>query len=151
QVYISFGHRILPWSRHLGDGIGLLRAAFAAARETGNLTFAAYSCNCVITLLLAKGTPLDEIEEEVEDALAFVRKAKFGLVVDILRSQRGLVRTLRGETRAFGAFDDDDFDEGAVERHLAGDPRLAIAACWHHVRTLQARTLAGEHAAALEA
>src|SRR5690606_5827267 len=26
-----------------------------------------------------------------------------------------------------------------------------IAACWHHVRTLQARTLAGEHAAALEA
>ncbi len=151
QVYICVGHRITPWSRHLGTGLDLLRRGFEAARETGNLNYASYIYNCSITLLLAKGTPLEEVETTLDDALAFVRKAKFGLVLDILHSQRALVRSLRGETPTLASFDDEDFDEEAFERHLESDPRLAIATCWHNVRKLQGRYLAGNYHAALEA
>ena len=37
------------------------------------------------------------------------------------------------------------------ERHLSNDPHLAFAACWYWARKLQARFLAGDYAAAVDA
>ena len=71
--------------------------------ETGDLTFAAYSCNNLITHLLARGDPLDEVQREAENG-ARVRPK------DAVRPRRrhhrpdssALIRTLRGLTPAFG-------------------------------------------------
>jgi predicted ATPase/signal transduction histidine kinase len=149
--FVVFGHRVSPWSQHLRIGVELLRRAFDVAQETGDLTYAAYARNCLITLRLARGDPLGDVQRDAEDALAFVEKARFGLIVDIVTGQLRLIRTLRGLTPDFSSFDEADFDEGRFEQHLEGDPRLAIAACWYWIRKLQARFHAGDYASAVAA
>ncbi|WP_207801800.1 trifunctional serine/threonine-protein kinase/ATP-binding protein/sensor histidine kinase [Phenylobacterium hankyongense] len=148
RTYMSFGNLVMPWTRHVQSGRDLVRRAFETANSIGDLTFAAYSRNNLNTNLLATGDPLDEVQREAEYGLEFAEKARFGLVVDIITTQLGLVRTLRGLTPRFGAF---DIDELSFERHLADDPRLALPECWYWIRKLQARFFAGDHAEALDA
>jgi hypothetical protein len=116
-----------------------VRRAFDAANEIGDVTFAAYSCDHLIKNLLAVGDPLADVQREAENAIAFAKKVRFGLVIDHLSAQLGLVRTLRGLTPQFGSFDDEGFDELRFERRLAMNPALAELECWYWVRKLQAR------------
>ena len=151
RAYMSFGNLVMPWTRHVQSGRYLVRLAFDAANKIGDLTFAAYSCNNLNTNLLATGDSLGEVQREAENGLNFARSARFGLVVDIITAQLGLIRTLRGLTPQFGGFDDEGFNESRFEQHLQSDPRLALPECWYWIRKLQARFFAGEHASALEA
>jgi predicted ATPase len=45
RAYMSFGNLVMPWTRHIQTGRALVRRAFDVANRTGDLTFAAYSCN----------------------------------------------------------------------------------------------------------
>ncbi|HMF54629.1 MAG TPA: ATP-binding protein [Edaphobacter sp.] len=151
RAYMSFGNLVMPWTRHIQTGRALVRRAFDAANKTGDLTFAAYSCNNLNTNLLATGDPLVEVQREAENGLEFARKARFGLVIDIITAQLGLIRTLRGLTPEFGSFNEERFDESRFEHHLQSDPRLALPECWYWIRKLQARVYANDWASALEA
>jgi PAS domain S-box-containing protein len=151
RAYMSFGNLVIPWSRHIQTGRNLVRLAFDAANKIGDLTFAAYACNNLNTNLLATGDPLGDVQREAENGLDFARKARFGLVIDIITAQLGLIRTLRGLTPQFGSFNDEQFDESRFEHHLQSDPRLALPECWYWIRKLQARFFAGEYSFAVEA
>jgi predicted ATPase/signal transduction histidine kinase/ActR/RegA family two-component response regulator len=151
RVYMSFGNLITPWTRHIRAGRPLVRRAFNTANELGDLTFAAYSCNNLITNLLASGEPLADIQGEAETGLAFAHKISFGLVIDIITSQLRLILTLRGLTPAFTSFNDAQFDETRYEQHFDADRRLALPECWYWIRKLQARFHAGDYAAAIHA
>jgi PAS domain S-box-containing protein len=151
RTYMSFGDIVMPWTKHVRAGRELVRRAFDAANEIGDLTFAAYSCDHLIKNLLAAGDPLGEVQREAENALEFAQKVRFGLVIDHIRAQLGLIRTLRGLTPKFGCFDDEGFDELRFERHLASNPALAELACWYWTRKLQARFFAGDYASAVDA
>jgi PAS domain S-box-containing protein len=151
RAYMSFGNLVMPWTKHIQSGRALVRRAFDAANKSGDLTFAAYCCNNLNTNLLATGDALEEVQREAENGLEFARKARFGLVIDIITAQLGLVRTLRGLTPKFGSFNEDQFDEGRFERHLQSDPRLALPECWYWIRKLQARVFANDYASALDA
>src|SRR5712672_894186 len=117
----------------------------------GDLTYAAYCGAQLNTNLLAAGDPLAEAEREAEHGLAFAQKMRFGLVIDLITPQLGLIRTLRGLTPTFGCFDDEQFDEARIERRFSENPDLAFGECWYWIRKLQARFFAGDHAGALEA
>ena len=91
RTYMSFGNIVMPWARHVRTGRDLVRRAFDAAYRIGDLTFAAYSCNQMSTNLLAAGDPLVEVQPEAENGLEFARKARFGLVVDFMTVQLGLI------------------------------------------------------------
>ena len=151
RVYMSFGNLVNPWTKHVRTGRPLVRRAFTTANELGDLTFAAYSCNNLITNLLASGDPLPDIHREAEAGLAFARKIRFGLVIDIITAQLRLILTLRGQTPAFNSFNDVQFDEERFEQHFEADPRLALASCWYWIRKLQARFYAGDYASAIDA
>ena len=151
RAYMSFGNLVMPWTRHIQTGRDLVRRAFDAANKIGDLTFAAYSCNNLNTNLLAAGDPLGDTQREAENGLDFARKARFGLVIDIITAQLGLIRTLRGLTPEFGSFNDERFNESQFEDHLQSDPRLALPECWYWVRKLQARVYANDYASAIEA
>jgi PAS domain S-box-containing protein len=128
-----------------------VRRAFEAAIKNGDLTYAAYCGDQLNTNLLAAGDPLAEVEREAEQGLAFARKMRFGLVIDAVTTQLGLIRTLRGLTPTFGCLDDDQFNEIRIERRFSNNPDLAFVEFWYWVRKLQARFFSGDYAAALDA
>lgn len=97
------------------------------------------------------GEPLLDVQGEAERGLAYARKVRFGLVTDFIVTQLTLIRMLRGTTHTFGRLDDGEVDESATEAHLSANPDLVLAECLYWVRKLQARFLAGEPEAALEA
>jgi PAS domain S-box-containing protein len=140
----------MPWINHLKKGRDLIRQAFEVANTIGDLTQAAYAWPNLVANLLAAGDPLVDVQREAERGLEYARKARFGLVIDLVATQLALIRTLRSSTPTFGSFNDAQFDEAQLEAHLS-NPRLAFAACWYWTRKLQARFLAGDFASALDA
>jgi PAS domain S-box-containing protein len=151
RTYMCFGSHVMPWAKPIQAGRDLLRRAFEAANKIGDLTVAAYSCDALNTNLLASGDPLPEVQREAENGFEFARKAQFGIVIDIITAQLGLIRNLRGLTPKFGSFDDERFEEVRFERHLASDPVLALPECWYWIRKLQARFFAEDYASAVDA
>jgi PAS domain S-box-containing protein len=151
RTYMDFGGSVLPWTRHVRTGRDLLRRAFDAANKVGDLNYAAYCGNQLNTNLLAAGDPLAEAEGEAERGLAFAQSMRFGLVIDFITSQLGLIRTLRGLTPTFGCFDDKQFDETRIERRFSANPDLVFGECFYWIRKLQARFFAADYASALDA
>ncbi|MEA2849684.1 MAG: hypothetical protein QOG78_4965, partial [Rhodospirillaceae bacterium] len=151
RTYVNFGNVILPWTRHVRAGRDLVRRAFEAANQVGDLVFAAFSCHHVTTNLLAAGDSLDEAQAEAERGLAFAQKIQFGIAIDFSTLHIGLIRTLRGLTPTFGSLDTAQFDELQVERRLAANPDLSLAEFFYWTRKLQARFFAGDYASAIEA
>jgi len=151
RTYMSFGDIVLPWTRHVKTGRDLVRRAFDAAYRVGDLTFAAYSRSHLITNLLAAGDSLADVQREAEDGLEFAQKVRFGLVIDQITAQLGLIRTLRGLTPRFGCFSHDGFDELRFEHHLSTEPGVEVKWRWYSIRKLQARFFAGDYASAVAA
>jgi PAS domain S-box-containing protein len=150
RTYLTFA-TLTPWAKHAASARGLIRRAFDAAYRVGDLTFSAYSWEQLITNCLMVGDSLSEVQCEAENGIAFAKKSRFGLVVDICSTQLGLIRTLRGLTPKFGSFDDDEFDELRTESHLASNPVLALAEFFYWTRKLQGRYFAGDYAVAVVA
>ncbi len=151
RVYQAFGGHVMQWTQPIRAARSLVRRAFDVASTLGDLTYASFARNNLITQLLACGDPLAEVQNEAEATIGFARRASFGLAVDRVTPQLQLARTLRGLTPVFGVFDDDDFNEEQFERYLDEAPGPALATCWYWIRKLQARFLADDHAAAITA
>jgi predicted ATPase len=152
RVYMAFGALVIPWTKHLLAGRALIRRAFDTANAMGDLTYAVYSTKNLITSFLISGEPLGNVQREAEQALAFARKARFGLYVDAFIEQLMLVRDLRGlkedAFRPEGTAPDDHW----FERHLEeGGARLALAASWYWIHRMQARFFAQDYAAGMAA
>jgi two-component sensor histidine kinase len=147
RVYMCFSYHVTPWIRHIRTSLPLLRRAFDAASESGDLTYMGFSSCTLITSLLAAGEPLDIVQREAQERLEVVRAGRFGLIVDIITGQLQMIRCLRGDSTEPGAA----FDEAAFERHLESDNGLAIANCWHWIRKLQRSYVNGDTALAMTA
>src|SRR5580692_169197 len=142
---------VVPWTKHVRHSRDLVRHAFDVARRMGDFTYAAYSFTQLIMNFLVVGDPLAEAQAEAEKGVEFAKSARVGLVVDIVRSDLQLIRTLRGLTHEFGSFNDQDFDEGEFERHLASNPALADAGFGYWTLKIQAWFFAGDYASAVGA
>jgi hypothetical protein len=125
--------------------------AFDAANRVGDLVYAGHCCNNLVSIALASGEPLSDVEREAVNGLDTARKLQFGIVVDMITGQLRLVRMLRGLTSEFGTFDDAGFDADGFEQRLEANPNLALPACFYWVRKLQAQVWANDHVAALVA
>jgi PAS domain S-box-containing protein len=150
RTYLTYAALSVEWE-HLRNVRTLIRRAFDAANEIGDLTYAAFSCHHLISNLLASGDPLADVQREAERCLAFSKGARFSLESDILATQLALIRMLRGESAKFGCLDGPEFDEAIFEQRLAGDARLSFVASWYWIRKLQARLLGGDYATAVDA
>jgi PAS domain S-box-containing protein len=142
---------VAHWNRHIRFSLDLLRRTFDVANRIGDLPYAAFACNNLNSGLLFAGDPLDDAQRQAEHGLAFSQQARYGLVVDIIASQLAFIRMLRGLTPEFGHLDDEQIRERHFEHRFTGKPAFAIDECWYWVRKLQARYLAGDYAAAVNA
>ena len=151
RTYMSVGAMVMPWAQHVARGRELVRRAFDLAYRIGDLTFASYSWDQLITICLAVGDPLAEVQTECENGLAFAKRVRFGLVIHLCGSQLGLIRTLRGVTPTLGRLDHDDYIESEVEQDLASNLNLVFAEFYYWTRKVQARVFAGDYSSAAEA
>jgi predicted ATPase/signal transduction histidine kinase len=151
RVSQCFAYFINPWSRRMGTSLELLRNSFTTAQEAGDLKYAAYACDRLITVLLAAGAPLGDVLREAEHGLEFARKTGFSYIVDIIIGQLRFIRALLGQTASLSSFSDPEFDEHRFERHLEANPHPPFATCWYWIRKLQAHFFAGDYASALVA
>ncbi|MGF6488079.1 trifunctional serine/threonine-protein kinase/ATP-binding protein/sensor histidine kinase [Pseudomonas frederiksbergensis] len=149
STYLCFSIFVVRWMRPVRECRELLRRALSAAFRIGDLPYAAYAGNSLISDLLFIGEPLAEVLVQAEGGLAYAQKIRFGLVVSFMSCQRALIRMLCGQTPVFGSFNDEEFDEASFEANLAA-PDLALARGKYWVRKLQARYLAGDYAAAAD-
>jgi PAS domain S-box-containing protein len=104
-----------------------------------------------VTVCLAAGDPLAEVQKECENGLAFARRVRFGLGIERCGAQLGLILTLRGLTATFGCLDHEGYSELDTERRLADSPNLVLAEFYYWTRKLQAHFLAGDLASAVDA
>jgi PAS domain S-box-containing protein len=151
RTYAVFAALVMPWTRPFKSSRDLLCRTIEDANRIGDVVFAVGSCTSLCANMLAAGDHLVDVEREAERGFELARKARFGLMIDHMANQLGLVRMLRGFTRQFGRFDDEQFEELAAERRFASNPNLGTAECFYWIRKLQARFLAGDVAAALHA
>ena len=138
------------WTQSITTAIDFMRAAFRAAIETGDLTYACYAMYLLIPDLLVRNDPLDAVWRESEMALEFVRKAGFRDIADVIRSQQRFIATMQGRTATFSSFSGAQFDQAAFEARLTGD-RMPTMVCFYWVFKLKARFLSGDYAEALTA
>ena len=147
RTYLLFAHFLIPYTRHVKAGRDLLDRGFEVANKIGDLMFVGwYRGLYLIENLLASGDPLSEVQREAERGLAFAQKAQLVHVGYIVQTHLELIRTLRGLTRKFGSFDEEDCDA-----RFAKNPNSAFAEWLYCVRKVQAHFHAGEYALAIEA
>ena len=149
KVYLAMG-LVSPWTQPIALSLDFMRAAFRAATETGELTYACYSIYHIIKNLLARNDPLDAVWDESQRSLAFVRRAGFRDLADMVVSQQRFVATMQGRTATFSTFSDAQFDEAAFEAQLTGD-RMPLLVSLYWILKLKARFLSGDYAEALAA
>jgi predicted ATPase/signal transduction histidine kinase len=150
RVSQCFAYFISPWSRHLRYSLELLRQSFGSALATGDLKYAVFSCDRLVTMLLGAGEPLNDVQEDAEVGLEFVRKAKFGFVADIILGHLRFIRALQGLTKSLSSFEDPEFSEDSLKRNWS-NPNSSFAQCWYWIRKLQAYYYADDYSSALQA
>lgn len=146
RVYSLFAAFTLPWSEHLPRCQPLMKHAFEVASSRGDAAFAAYDARNSVTHLLACGVPLTQVQREAEQAIEFARKIQLGMETERFFSQLELVKRLRGLSGV-----DRPEDEEWARQDVEGAPGVAMMVCYFWVFRLQARLLAGDIRAALEA
>jgi PAS domain S-box-containing protein len=150
RVYMNFAE-VDAWTEDVRSNRAFVRRAFDAAISAGDLVYAGHCCNNMVTISLAAGDPLSEVEREAVNGLEFARKLQFGIVVDMIEGQLRLIRMLQGLTSEFTSFNDAAFDEAEFEQRLEANPNLALPAAFYWIRKLQARVWANDYSSALEA
>lgn len=139
------GYMTSFWTHHVGVGLPLLEEGIRTGAPTGSLTLYCYCAIFLVSVLLARGDALDEVERQSERVLALCRNTKYGDTEDMVLTQRRLVRCLRGDNSFAGARQE---DEGLDSRIQGRSPH---ALCWYYVRRLQERFLYGDYQEAFSA
>jgi predicted ATPase len=101
KTYLSM-EMVLLWTHPIETAIDFLRLTYRAGIETGDLSFACYSCDHLVTDLLLQGVHLDEVWSESQKGLEFVRKVKFKDAADTIISQQQFILNMRGLLASFG-------------------------------------------------
>jgi PAS domain S-box-containing protein len=149
KVYLSM-EMVVLWTQPIDVGIDLIRTAFRAGAESGDLSYACFSCMHLITDLLIKGVHLDDVWRESEICLDFVRKGKYRDAAEAIVSQQQFLRNLRGQTANFSTFSNGDFDEQSFEAQLTED-RMTVMVGRYWILKVQARFLSADYDAGLAA
>src|SRR6516165_4406817 len=149
KVYLSL-EMVVLWTQPIDVGIDLIRAAFRAGAESGDLSYACYSCMHLITDLLIKGVHLDDVWRESETCLDFIRRGKYRDAGEAIVSQQLFLRNLRGQTENFSTFSDAAFDEQSFEAQLT-ENRMTVMVSRYWIVKVQARFLSGDYDAGLVA
>src|SRR5262249_34223290 len=121
-THVVLGSVVMPWARPLNARGDLFRRVIEVANSIGAVVFAAGAGPHVNADMMSAGDLLADVERIAQSHLEIAVNARFGLLIALIETQLGLIRTLRGLTWRFGCLDHEQFDEQAAERRFAGNP-----------------------------
>ena len=104
--HFTTGVFINGWTRPLREVIPLLRRAFEAARECGDVNVASFSSLVIVEYCFSAGESLAEVAAEAERQLEYTRHVR-QYIQDYVESMLLLVRRLRGQTPPAPGIDDE--------------------------------------------
>ncbi|WP_224367325.1 ATP-binding sensor histidine kinase [Hyalangium versicolor] len=135
------GIELNHWKAPLRTSMPLVRHSVAIEIAAGELPLVGFGFLFVIMTAFAMGTELPRVLDEIDSALAFMRKLGRHPVRDAIIVYRQAIRCLQEQTRERARFDDDTFDE-KVFAAAPRRPRVNFA-CYAVLR-LQVSYLLGE-------
>src|SRR5262249_40782967 len=147
---VVFAAAVMPWARPIKARRDLFRRIIEEATNIGDVVVAAGAGPHVSADMMSAGDHLDAVERAAQRHLEIAEKVGFGLIIVMIETQLGLIRTLRGLTQTFGSLDHGQFDEPAVERRFADNKSLQYAEWAYWIGKMQARFFAGDYAGAIE-
>ncbi len=118
------------YGRHLKEDRAFLEEALVIGQENGDLIHTCYTCNHIVTNMLAVGDPLLEIEERAEELLSLVRKIGDKDIEKILISQIAFVKSMLGKTMSTSSLDRDDFSQEMFEREIQTS-QMTLMKLWY--------------------
>ncbi len=137
---IVYGYLCRLWRNHIRTSVPYLETALRTGLEAGQLNYACFSALDMITVRLACGDPLEEVDQAAAGYLAFVQSARYGDVERVLLAQRRLIHRLRGQPESSS-------ESAGLEGRL--DSQMPGFRYFNHVRALQERFLFGDPGQAL--
>lgn len=96
RVLMVFGACVMPWVEPARDARRYIKEAAGRAYDDCDLTFAVYCRRNMVSNLIFSGTPLSELEDPVNDALAFASQSGFKMIQGAVLAQVMLISSLRG-------------------------------------------------------
>ena len=73
----SFSNMIVLWRKSFDEVLQYLEKSHIVSAEVGDMEYAAYSANSVISVLLMKGEKLESIKNKLEQYRAFIEKLRY--------------------------------------------------------------------------
>ncbi|WP_257448755.1 trifunctional serine/threonine-protein kinase/ATP-binding protein/sensor histidine kinase [Archangium lipolyticum] len=138
------------WTQPIAVSLEYIREAFQLAVPAGDFLSACYSCNHIVTNLLALGHSLEEVHQESIARLDFARKAGFQAVQNVIHHTQCYVQQLRGLSPSFGSLNNEDFEEQSFES-IQAPTRVSLVVCWYWILKMQARFMCGAYEEARQA
>lgn len=136
RLYHVFSVFNIHWFENIKDGIPYARESFRGNVTVGDFEFACFSYFTTQQAVLETCKNIDELEAEVEAALAFADKYGNEHGRGSYISYRQLVSAVKGNTKFYGSFDDDIFSE--ID-HISKISENGMAQCYFSIlRSLSA-------------
>ncbi|MDX2094009.1 MAG: AAA family ATPase [Kofleriaceae bacterium] len=123
RVLNFYGNYIDFWTRPLHRGLEFSRAGLAAAIASDDITYACYHSFQLVAFHFAAGDPLEQVEQDCRERLAFVHAAKFPYMERSLTAFLRFIASMRGNTPKLGELGDADWDREGFEATLEGTSR----------------------------
>ncbi|XXX76958.1 AAA family ATPase [Sorangium sp. So ce134] len=130
------GDHINFWVHHIRDDLPILERAFLACLEAGDLVYASYLAFETVWQVYEKGDPLAEVHRVAERFASFARKAGNHAVLETIRLEQQLVRSLKGLTAADASLSDEGFAEEACLAALTRASFGCGIAFYHIIRLI---------------
>jgi PAS domain S-box-containing protein len=142
RVCDLFGISTAFWVQNISVGLEYAKLGFQVAVSTGDVGYACYACMHIVLFLFVKGESLDEVYQESEKRLEFVKTARFHEVQEAIVSIQRLIQNLH-----FGT--DDKFAELAFEDSI--NQYSSFAQSWYFNLKSQSKFLSGDYQQAVTA
>jgi predicted ATPase/tRNA A-37 threonylcarbamoyl transferase component Bud32 len=111
---------IMIWRHHFAECLPVLRQAFYACIDFGDLDYGAYAIKHAPWLHLESGESLDQLVAETQRYITFAEKSKKDTLYHIERLHQQFLLALQGKTESLTNFSDTTFDErrsvGVIEQ-----------------------------------
>ncbi|KWD70515.1 AAA family ATPase [Burkholderia ubonensis] len=131
--------QVSVWTQPLSYALERAREAKAAGNASAELRWMCYSCNHIVSNLLAMGESLPAIRDEIDPLLEIARSARYDDIVDLVSTQSEFVDALQlGHGRPIGTW----------RARAAAKTPMSVLQFWTDVLAGQAAFIFGEADAA---